>query len=168
MQELTDIRFRFGWLEDSPIGWADDQLIRASQVSLRSMNFGQHWRTPTILEVGYCLHIPLAFIADVFARELPDYIEDAIRFPGDDTFEAALRNRHWPAAKTILADAELCPLALQYFGHEILLAWLGDGEPCEAPGYIINTIERCSRFDQFVEFRGRARKAGQKVAYQDT
>ena len=53
------------------------------------------------------------------------------------------------------------------WGHEILLAWLGDLETRATPGCVINTIESGSVTGDVVTFRGRARRAGQPVRYQD-
>jgi hypothetical protein len=131
------------------------------------MNFGQHWRTPGICDVRYGVTLPLAFVASVLSRELPEYVRDCLACPGSDPFEVALRDRQWPDARPVLDDAELCRLALDWFGLDSLREWLGDGEPGEEPGYVINAITSAERRGDAVRFAGAARSASQWVQYQD-
>lgn len=139
----------------------------AAQLSVRSFNFGQHWRTPEVREVSYSITLPLAFVAHLLDRELPGYVADCIACPVTDPLEDALRRREWPAVELILDDPELCPLALSWFAHDCLIEWLGDGEPKEAPGYVVNTVDLSERQDAMVRFTGTARATGQAVQYQD-
>jgi hypothetical protein len=161
------IRERFGHNEAEPIGEADGRPVRAAQFSVRSFNFGQHWRTLGLRTVHYSFTIPLAFVANVLSGSLPAYVEDCIQFPDDDPLEAALRRREWPETGQILDDSELCGLALKWIAHDCLIAWLGDGEPKESPGYVINTVEIAERQGDAVRFAGSGRPAGQAVKYQD-
>jgi hypothetical protein len=120
-----------------------------------------------VRDVRYSVTLPLAFVAQVLRRALPEYVEDCIKFPGTGALEAGLRRRQWPEAGQILDDPELCALALTWIAHECLLEWLGDGEPEEAPGYVINTVELSERQGCAVRFAGIARATGQPVQYQD-
>jgi hypothetical protein len=90
-----------------------------------------------------------------------------MKFPGDDAFEAALRQMEWPGTKRILDDPDLCALAINWIAHDCLLEWVGGGEPEEGPGYVINTIELAERQVDGVRLAGTARVAGQPVQYQD-
>jgi hypothetical protein len=161
------IRGRFGHRGAEPIGEAESRPVNAAQLSVRSMNFGQHWRTPGVREVRYSVMLPLAFVADLLGRELPEYVEDCIKFPDSTPLEAALRRSLWPGAGQILDDPELCALALNWFAHDCLLEWFGDGEPEGAAGYVINTVDLSERQGNAVRFAGAARPAGQPVQYQD-
>jgi hypothetical protein len=118
-------------------------------------------------DVRYSVALPLAFVAHVLKRELPEYIEDCIEFPGADPLEAGLRRKQWPEAEQVLDDPELCALALSWIAHDCLLEWLGAAAPEESPGYVINTVELAERQEDVVRFAGTARSAGQPVHYQD-
>jgi hypothetical protein len=161
------VRGRFGHREVKPTGEADGRPVKADQLRVRSMNFGQHWRTPEVREVRYGLTMPVAFVAHLLRRELPEYIQDCIKFPGSEPLEAGLRRKEWPDADQILDDPELCALALKWIAHGCLLEWLGDGEPEESPGYVINTVDLSERQGAVVRFAGTARAADQPVKYQD-
>jgi hypothetical protein len=161
------VRRRFGHSDAGPAGEAEGRQVKAAQFSVRSFNFGQHWRTPGVRDVHYSVTIPLAFVAHVLRRELPEYVEDCIKFPDTGALDTGLRGKQWPEAGQILDDPELCALALNWIAHDCLLEWLGDGEPEEAPGYVINTVELSERQAGAVRFAGTARAAGQPVQYQD-
>ncbi|MFO0797996.1 MAG: hypothetical protein U0804_10995 [Gemmataceae bacterium] len=167
MEPPAAVRQRFGASEDGFAAEAEGRPARAAQLRVRSFNFGQYWRTPEVREVSYSVTVPLAFVTHLLARELPEYIKDWIACPETGTLEDALRRRQWPAAEQIFDDPELCPLALNWFAHDCLIEWLGDGEPQESPGYVINTVERAERQETAVQFAGTARAVGQPVRYQD-
>ncbi len=165
--EPAVVRGQFGHAGDKPSGEADGQPVRASQLRVRSMNFGQHWRTPGVLDVSYSVTIPIAFVAYLLKRELPEYIEDCVKFPGGDPLEVILRSNEWPEAEQILNSPELCSLTLAWIAHDCLLEWLGDGELEETPGFVLNTVELSERQGEIVQFTGAARQVGQPVLYQD-
>jgi hypothetical protein len=161
------IRGRFGLTGAAPCGEADGQSVKGAQLRVRSMNFGQRWRTPGLHSIRYAIRLPLAFVVDVLKRELPEYVQDCIRFPDGDPLEAGLRRKSWPEGGQVLDDPDLCALALHWIAHDCLLEWLGGGEPEESPGYVINTVELSERDGEAVRFAGTARLAGQPVQYQD-
>lgn len=141
--------------------------MRPGQLTRRSMNFRQHWRTEGIEEVDYTLRIPLALLRELMEREHHDYVEDALRHPSDDAYEAAQRAARWPSIAAMLADAELLRMSVEWYDRDLLMAWLGDGPPAERPGYVINTVrfEGCEA--DMLLLSGRARRAEQPVRYQD-
>ena len=139
----------------------------ASRLSVRSMNFGQHWRTAGIVDVGCTVELPRAFAVEVVAATLDGYVEDYRQFPGDDPLEAALRAKGWPSAEAIVADPALHGEMFAAWGHEMLLVWLGDLETRATPGWVINTIESGAVASDVVTLRCTARRAGQPVRYQD-
>jgi hypothetical protein len=161
------IRGRFGRSETVTDGEAEGRPVRAAQVSVRSFNFGQHWRTPGVRNVRYSITLPLAFVEKMLRRALPEYVEDCIEFPDDDPLETALRRNEWPETGEILDDPQLCALALEWIAHDCLFEWLGDGEPKESPGYVLNTVDMAERQGNEVRFAGSGRAAGQVVKYQD-
>jgi hypothetical protein len=120
---------------------AEGRTVSPRALSLRSMNFDQHWRTPGIEDVEYFVELPKRYWMDLVIRELPEYVEDAKKYPDDDDLETALRLRGWPDAHDVCADSELASLVADHFSHDLLLEWLGDGPPDEEPGWVINTID---------------------------
>lgn len=147
---------------------AEGHIVHAQALSLRSMNFGQHWRTEGIREVSYSVEIPHRFWLDVVARELPEFVDDAMKFPSDDDkLEAELRVRGWPSSLDDKTALDLAPLWVRYFDHDLLLEWLGDGPPDEHPGWVVNTIESIVIEADRVRFTGTARTTEIPVRYQD-
>lgn len=167
MEAPAVVRGRFGHTEAESIGEAGRRPIKAAQLRVRSMNFGQHWRTPGVRDVRYSVRMPLAFVAYLLKKELPEYVEDCVKFPSEEALEVGLRRSEWPEAAQILDDPGLCSLALAWIAHDCLLEWLGDGEPKETPGFVLNTVELSEREGEMVRFVGTARQAGQPVQFQD-
>lgn len=132
------------------------------------MNFGQHWRTPNVETLAYSVTLPNQFFRDMLAVVVPAYLEDSRQFPdNNDPFENALRQNDWPDAQAICDTPELARMALEWCAHDLLLAWLGDGEPIDAPGYVINSIDSFDFVDSNPRITGTARAAGIPVQYQD-
>jgi hypothetical protein len=131
------------------------------------MNFAQHWRTDGVEEVDYALHVPLSFVREMMEREHAGFVADCVAHPSDDPYEAAQRERGWPSAAEMLADAELLRMTAEHYGPELLLEWLGDVAPAEAPGYVLNTVRFHARAGDAVVLAGRARRADRPVRYQD-
>ena len=81
--------------------------------AVRPMNFGQHWRTAGVQELGYELTLPISALRDVLESELDQIVADAKKFPDDDDeFEIALRHQNWPSVGKIVEDPALQQLAL--------------------------------------------------------
>lgn len=167
MEMPTALRARFGWLPERACGTADGAPVRAGQLTLRTMNFGQHWRTEGVEEVEYTVVVPIALLAEELEREHPGYVEDCIAHPADDPYEVAQRERGWPSPAEMLADAELLRMSAEHYGVELLGGWLGDGPPPEEPGFVINTAALLGIGGGLLRFGGRARRAGPPVRYQD-
>jgi hypothetical protein len=166
MEDPSAVRARF----TSGRSWAcsaDGEPVDASRLSVRSFNFGQHWRTAGIVDVGCTVEVPRAFAVEVIAATLNGYVEDYRQFPGDDPLEAALRAKGWPGAEAIVADPALHGEMFAAWGHEMLLVWLGDLETRDTPGWVINTLESGTVAGDVVTLRCTARRAGHPVRYQD-
>ena len=123
----------------------DNQPVPLESLSVRSMNFGQAWRTPGVREISYSLQIPMAFFLELLARpeQLPDLIDDTRRFPDpDDPLDRALIDAGYPDAAEAMAHPTLARELARFFAHEALLRWLGDGPPQAEPGFVLNTVDR--------------------------
>jgi hypothetical protein len=146
----------------------DGSRCTAEQISLRTMNFGQHWRTAGIQDINYSVTLPQLFIIDYINQEMPEYRMDSEKCPDPtDTFEAELKAHGWPSAEIIITIPKLSKLAIEYFAHELLLEWFGAGPPETEPGFILNTIDDFSVFDHLVLFKGKCRRSRPNVAFQD-
>lgn len=147
---------------------AGGSIVSPPALSVRSMNFGQHWRTEGIREVAYSVEFPHRFWRDLVHREWPEIIDDARKFPEDDTaIEAALRERGLPDSLDETTALELAPLFVRHYAHDLLLEWLGDGPPDVTPGWIINTIDNVVIEVDRVRLSGVARTDETPVRYQD-
>jgi len=163
----AELRARFGWAAERICGAAGGEPVRAGQLALRTMNFGQPWRTEGIEEVDCTVLVPLALLAEEMEREYADFVEDCEAHPSDDPYEAAQRERGWPSVPRMLRDPELLRMSAGWYGTELLRRWLGDGGPAEKPGFVINTAVFRDREGELLRFAGRARRAGQPVRCQD-
>lgn len=138
-----------------------------TRVSIRSMNFGQQWRTEGITDVSYEIQLPVAFFLDLLRRDLPEYNDDCRRYPDPNSeIDRMLRGAGWPSAEDVLSNPELAQFMADWCAHDLLLHWLGDGPPDEEPGYVLNTIESV-RVAEVFTIRGRGRRSGIPVRYQD-
>lgn len=173
MELPAALRARLGWPEDRVCGTAGGWPVCPAQLKMRTMNFGQHWRTEGIEEVDYDLVLPLAVLAEEMEREHPAFVEDSVAHPSDDAYEQALRERGWPAAAEILDDVFLLPMAAEWYSLELLGRWIGDGwaqggPAAERPWFVLNTATFLAREGALLRFAGRARQAGvMDVRYQD-
>ena len=147
----------------------DGQLIDSSQLTVRSMNFGQHWRTPNVVDYSYSVSLPKEFFVKTLITELPELVTDCQLHPNfDEPFENALRAADWPDAHAVSASVELAAMALKWFAHDMLLDWFGDGRPQRSPAFVINTIDSLSFHGPHPNIVGKARSANVAVQYQDT
>jgi hypothetical protein len=138
------------------------------RITIRTMNFGQHWRTEGIEEVAYRVEVPLAYAEDVVREHVADYVQDSREHPDpDDAYDRALAAAGYPDTARVLATPELRDPLLGFFRYEILGFWLGAGEPDRQPDYVLNTVERIDVREGRVAYTGTARRSGIPVRYQD-
>lgn len=143
-------------------------VVNATQVGVRSMNFGQPWRGAEVQDLPYSVRLPDLFFLDILESSLPDFVSDAKEFPDDSCeLERELRALDWPPAPSVVGIETLRLLALQWFAHEMLLRWFGDGDPDRLPGFVINTIDGVSFDGSHPVISGNARPAGEGRTYQD-
>ncbi|RUO94476.1 hypothetical protein D7Y11_04395 [Corallococcus sp. AB018] len=143
--------------------------VEVDALSVRTMNFSQHWRTPGIVEVRYEVTLPGAYAVALLEQDWADLVEDYQRFPApDDPLDQALRALDWPEPARALADPVAAPLVLDSFTHELLLRWFDDGVP-SGSGFVLNTVDAFSMAGADVYLAGRARPHVPDVpyAYQD-
>jgi hypothetical protein len=138
MDPSKDVRARFAFQASY---WVDGVQVEASNLRLRVMNFGQHWRTGPLLEVPYKVLLPLAWGVEVFERDWDGWVEDARRFPSEEPVESRLRGLGWPAPWDAVRHGDTARLLAESFAHDILLGWLGDASPVRSPGFVLNTID---------------------------
>ncbi|HEX6368252.1 MAG TPA: hypothetical protein VF006_04935 [Longimicrobium sp.] len=161
MEPWEERRARFGYAPGRPCVTVDGTRLRAAQLSCRSMNFGSFHRTEGIPRAEYAAEVPVAFLLEMMEREHPDYVADSIEHPDpENAFEQAQRERGWPSPREMLADPVLLPMTLELYGHDLLLYWLGGGQPPETPGWVANTIMHRALVDGSVVIGGVALMAG--------
>jgi len=135
---------------------------------VRSMNFGQHWRTPNVAEVSYAVEIPLEFFVALLDEQLPSLVEDTRQFPDEESsLDRAIAAATFSNAVEALRDRVLANELAQFYAHEVLLRWLGDGPPDVEPGFVLNTIERVVIEPDAILLEGTGRRSGIPVVYQD-
>lgn len=161
MYDLPAVRARFGWPPERPCATVGGAPYRAGQLSVTGQGFGDFRYAAGLARAEYAVELPVAFLLEMMEREHPAYVADAREFPDPDApFEQAQRERGWPAPRDMLADPVLLPLALAYYGHDLLVYWLGDGQPAERPGWVAHSITRLARVDDTVVIGGIALEAG--------
>jgi hypothetical protein len=147
---------------------AEGVVLEPKSFRVRTMNFGQRWRTPEIVDVRYTIEVPLDYVCEFLATPLRDYREDAELHPDvDDDLECALRAGNWPSAEGALSQPTLFPLLLDFWAHDILLQWLGDPGPPTEPGFIVNTATTFDHVPHGIRIGGKCRRSGLPVLYQD-
>lgn len=147
---------------------ADGAAVAPARLSVRSMNFGQHWRTEGIVDVRYSVELPIRYFVAFLEEVYPEQVQD-LRTDEDPSLavDKALVAAGYPSLERALADAHLTHLLAQYWADDLLLHWLGDGPGEGSIEYVLNTIEGVSCGETSVVVTGLARRAGMPVKYQD-
>jgi hypothetical protein len=146
----------------------DGEPCAPERISLRSMNFGQHWRTEGVEEVACSVEVPRAFLLDFLREQVPEYVDDSRRQPDPDSeVDRALEAAGWPDVDGVLAIPYLRDAMAEFYAHDLLLYWLGDGPPDREPGFVLNTIDRIELDEERITLAGTARRSGVPVRYQD-
>jgi hypothetical protein len=60
----------------------------------------------------------------------------------------------------MLDDPVLLAPTLEFYAHDLLVYWFGDGQPAETPGWVANTITRQALVDDTVVIEGITLPAG--------
>ncbi len=139
-------------------------------ISMRSMNFGQHWRTENVKEYDYEISLPLNFVKKFIQAELYDLIEDCKAHPDStDELENLLRTDNWPTSCDQIFASENKNLQiklLEFHSHEILLEWFGD-KPKTQNGYVLNSVDNIELIQDFIMVIGKCRGSESDLKYQD-
>jgi hypothetical protein len=161
MEPPEALRARFGYPPDRPCATVEGARLRAGQLSCRSLNFGSFYGAEHLPRAEYDAQLPVAYLLEVMAREHPEYVADSLAHPdADDPYEQAQRERGWPDPPAMLADPVLLPMTLEWYAHDLLVYWLGDGQPPERPGWVANTITRRALVGDTLVIGGIALPAG--------
>lgn len=160
-EEPAALRARFGYGPERPCATVDGVPCRAAHLSVTSQGFDDFRHAAGIPRADYAVELPVAYLLERMEREHAEYVADARNFPDpDDPFEQAQRERGWPAPREMLEDPVLLPLVLAYHDHDLLVYWLGDGQPAERPGWVAHSITHRARVDDTVVIGGVALMAG--------
>ena len=146
----------------------DGQACAPERVSVRVMNFGQHWRTAGIVDVPYRIELPWRYVLDLITHDVDDYIEDSRSFPDPDSeIDRALEAAGWPSAGEVMRQPEMARNFIEFFGCDLLTYWLVDGPSDPERDFVLNTIDEIELGDEVVALSGKARRTGMPVRYQD-
>jgi len=165
----AELRLRFAGVGEAT-AVVDGSRVLCESLSVRAMNFGQHWRTAGVPVSRYSLTLPLSFLV-AFLEEpaaLPDLNHDArLRPDVSDPLDQALIAAGFPSAEEAVRAPALCHRLAVFFAHDVLVRWLGDGGPKASPGFVVNSCDqiRLEAFDLCLE--GECRPSGASTAYQD-
>jgi hypothetical protein len=155
------LRARFGYGSERPCATVGGAPYRAAQISVTLQGFEDFRHTAGIPRADYAVEMPVAYLLERMEREHAEYVADSLNFPDpDDPFEQAQRERGWPAPREMLEDPVLLPLVLAYHDHDLLVYWLGDGQPAERPGWVAHSITHRARVGDTVVIGGIALMAG--------
>lgn len=161
METPAALRARHGYPPDRPVARVGGVPFRGAQLSVTGQGFGDFRRAGGLARAEYTVELPAELLLETMGREHAAYVADARAFPDpDDPFEQAQRERGWPAPADMLASPVLLPLALAYHAHDLLVRWLGDGQPAEMPGWVAHSVTRHGLEGGTVRIGGTALPAG--------
>ncbi len=142
-------------------------LVDAAALTVREMNFGQHFRTPELPIGRYEVRVDRSLVAEFLEEELrelrAEHEPDAEDLPD---VERALAARGWPPPARVLDDPKLGAAVVRYFGYELLLSCLSADQDA-TPRWVINSVERVELDGSEVLLGGEVGRADLRRAYQD-
>ena len=79
-----------------------------AQLTVRSMNFGQHWRTEGIVDVHYSVELPIGYFVAFLEEVYPEQIRD-LQKEGEASLpiDVALAAAGYPSLQSAVADRDL-------------------------------------------------------------
>jgi len=163
-----ELRARFSGNER--VALVDGEPVAWEALSVRSMNFGQHWRGSGVVSCAYVLELPsrcfLEFLAEPDA--LPELTSDAKQRPDpSDPLDQALIAAGFPSAEQALQDSALAQQLAEFFAYDLLLRWLGDADPELQPGFVLNSCDVVLFRPSGIRLEGTGRRSDSSTAYQD-
>ena len=142
--------------------------VSVGAFTVRSMNFGQHWRTPRAHDDDYSIQLPLTFVRDYLNHNLREWCSEAQGDPDPhDLLGNAMRSSDWPSVDSVLCRPDLLALVLQAFGNDLLDVWCGARSLGAVDHFIVNTTDRIDLDGELVCISGRALRRNGPLAYQD-
>jgi hypothetical protein len=163
-----ELRARFACGERSAL--VDGELVAWEALSVRSMNFGQHWRCPAAVPCRYVLELPVQFFLEFLSEPdaLPDLLREAKQHPDlADPLDQALIAAGFPTAERALQAPALAKHLVDFFAHDALARWLGDADPELQPGFVLNSCEASLYRPSTIRLEGSGRRSDSSNAYQD-
>ncbi|OEK00634.1 hypothetical protein BFP97_03545 [Roseivirga sp. 4D4] len=144
--------------------------MRADDLRIRAMNYGQHWRTEGIQSIDYEVRLPLSYVYDFLNSELPEYIMEAkTDRDEEDELDGLLEAFGWSddAANLLMNGSKrLVDLLLDFYAFEMLLHWYSDGQAPDGGG-VINAHDQFKIENDHLIIKGKCRKSDRPVRYQD-
>ncbi|MBK6734116.1 MAG: hypothetical protein IPG61_08500 [bacterium] len=147
---------------------ASGDAVAVDALTVRTMNFGQHWRTPGAVDEEYSLELPATYVRDFLERNLPEWrlLAQEDHDP-DDRLGVALCGADWPDTQAVVTDPDRLALVFEVFGREILDIWCGAHGVGADDCFVLNTVDSVGVVGRRVRVTGRALKKPDKAAYQD-
>jgi len=163
-----ELRARFAGGEGSAL--VNGERVAWEALSVRSLNFGQHWRGAGVESCHYELELPVPFFLEFLAEPdaLPDLLRDTKQHPDlTDPLGQALIAAGFPTAPQALQEPALAQLLAEFFAYDVLARWLGDAGPERQPGFVLNSCDVVLAGASGIRIDGTGRRSDSSTAYQD-
>ncbi len=162
-QNLDWVQKNYSRYHASMICTINGDKVDQDQIRVRSMNFGQPWGNPEILDLPYTVTISQKFSIDLINSCLDDLYNDVRQYGVSCTLDEEIVKNGFPADVSGFISKQAEGNLLQYelihfFAHDLLLRWFGDGAISGTPSFFINTIDAFRVLDESVQFEGRSAK----------
>ena len=142
--------------------------VDVTALTVREMNFGQHFRTPDLPMSRYEIRVERALVASFLVeeiRELRVCVEQEEEDERDD-LDRELVARGGPEPKRLLEDPVLGAAFVQYFAYEFVLSCLSAPRSA-TPRWVVNSVDEVVLDGDDVILRGVVGRADLRRAYQD-
>jgi hypothetical protein len=156
--------------DDATYAVVDGNRVTCASLSVRSMNFGQHWRGANVPIHRYSITLPVDFFVALLAEPdgLADLIEDTKHHPDPgDPLDQILMAAGFPNADDAVRHPVLAQALAAFYAHDALLRWLGDAGPEVEPVFVLNSCERIAFGSTGLLIEGECRSSGSSTSYQD-
>jgi len=154
-----------------------DKEVNPNDITIRTMNYGQCWRSHVIVESPYKVMLPVRYVVDFLETEYTELRTFCIEEKDDPDplcleFEMAAAN--YPETiqlifNDIIRYANLINELILWFEWEILDSWLGNHVDSHLiPTYAINSVTSVSLRENLIIVEGICRNAlGETFKMQD-
>jgi hypothetical protein len=144
------------------------ELVGVGALTVREMNFGQHFRTPDLPTSLYEIRVERAFVASFLVAEIRE-LRECLEQDGEDDLddlERELVERAWPEPRRLLEDPVLGAAVVRHFSVEFLLSCLSATKDA-IPRWVVNSVDEVKLDGDDVILRGVVGRADLRRAYQD-